>query len=134
MIGLLINYKMEVLSNNNFIEYCLAKYENVQYVTREEFDEDIDRIKYIRKLITRYQNGGELKYRLILNHIVILSNLFDPDTLSKILYFKLEDIFEYIKPFLDFLGILPRYIINDRRIDTSLIIGNKKIIEILKEV
>lgn len=125
---------MEVVSNTNFLEFCLEHYENIQYVTREEFEEDIDRIKYIRKLLTRYQKGGELKHRLILNHIVILTNVFGPKVLSKILYLKLEDVFEYIKPFLEYLGVLPRYIINGETIDTSLIISNKKILDILKEI
>jgi len=124
-----------LITDNNFIDFCAEHYENIQYVTREEFEEDIGRIKYIRKLLTRYQNGGDLKYRLILNHIVILSNIFSPRILSSILYFKFLDVFDCIKPFLEYLELLPRYInLGNEWIDTNSILSNRNIIEILKEI
>ena len=78
-------------------------------------------IKYIKKLITRYIENGELKERLILNHLTILYNLFGPDHLPRILYLKMKPQFTYIKPFLLMLNILP---------DKLYHIGNEKIIEL----
>ena len=63
-------------------------------------------------LITRYTDNGELKERLILNHIIILNNCFGPEALCKILYLKLKDQMKFIKPFLILLNILPDKIYN----------------------
>ena len=76
-----------------------------------EFIEDLDRIKYIKKLITRYLDTGELKERLILNHIITLHNCFG-DQLAKILFLKLENHYHLIKPFLIILNALPDRISN----------------------
>ena len=84
----------------------------------KEFIEDVNRIKYIKKLLTRYVETGELKERLILNHIITLHNCFGT-SLSKILYLKMEQQFEYIKPFLVMLNALPVTIHN---------VGNKTIV------
>ena len=79
--------------------------------TSEEFIEDLDRIKYIKKLITRYVESNDLKEQLILNHIITLHNCFGVH-LSKILYLKLEKQFHCIKPFLIMLNALPEVIYN----------------------
>ena len=65
-----------------------------------------------RSLITRYVESGELKERLILNHIIILNNCFGPEALCKILYLKLKPQMRYIKPFLILLNILPETIMH----------------------
>jgi hypothetical protein len=77
----------------------------------EEFMEDLDRIKYIKKLITRYTETGELKERLILNHIITLHNCFN-EHLAKILFLKTEKQFHHIKPFLILINALPETINN----------------------
>ena len=97
----------EHLTDDNFLIYCAKHYDNPQCHSTEEFLEDIKRIKYIKKLITRYVEGGDLKERLILNHIIILSNVFGADHLSRILYLKMKPQFKYIKPFLLLLNIMP---------------------------
>lgn len=83
----------------------------------EEFLEDLDRIKYIKKLITRYVETGELKDRLLLNHIITLHNVFGVH-LARILYLKLKQYFIYIKPFLVLINALPDKIqnVNDEKI------------------
>ena len=65
---------VDKLTNDNFLLYTASHYINAQYSSTEDFIEDLNRIKYIKKLITRYIEGGELKERLILNHIIILNN------------------------------------------------------------
>ena len=102
----------EKLTDKNFLLFCASHYDNARYVSTEDFIEDLSRIKYIKKLITRYVESGELKERLILNHIIILNNCFGPDALCKILYLKLKPQMRYIKPFLILLNILPETIMH----------------------
>ena len=64
------------LSEENFIMYAMKMYDNPQCRTLDEFYEDLDRIKYVKRLLYKYINRGVLRERLILNHIIILSNLF----------------------------------------------------------
>lgn len=109
----------EKLTEDNFLLFCAQHYDNSRYTSTEDFIEDLNRIKYLKKLVTRYLEYGELKERLILNHIIILNNCFGPDVLSKILYLKLKPQMKYIKPFLVFLNILPEKIHN---VDDEIII------------
>lgn len=99
------------LTDDNFLVYCAKIYDNPQMTTSEEFLEDLDRIKYIKKLITRYIESNDLKEQLILNHIITLHNCFGVH-LSKILYLKLEKQFHCVKPFLIMLNALPEVIYN----------------------
>jgi hypothetical protein len=100
------------LDNSNFILYCAQHYDNPQFTGTEEFLEDLKRVKYIKKLITRYVKSGDLKERLILNHLIILNNVFGAFHLPRILYLKMGDQMKYVKPFLILLGIMPDEIRN----------------------
>lgn len=100
------------LTNDNFLLFCASHYDNIRYASTEDFLEDLNRIKYIKKLITRYTEYGELKERLILNHIIVLNNCFGAEILCKILYLKLKPQMQYIKPFLILLNVLPEKICN----------------------
>ena len=127
----------DFLSDDNFLMYCAKHYENPQCHSTEEFIEDLKRIKYIKKLITRYIENGELKERLILNHLIILYNVFGPEHLSKILYLKMKPQFKYLKPFLILLNVLPKTLYNiknEKVIDTDEIIMDEKIISSLRKV
>lgn len=126
----------ENLTDKNFLLYCASKYDN-QYASTEDFIEDLNRIKYIKKLVTRYVEYGELKERLILNHIIILNNCFGPEALSRILYLKLKPQMKYVKPFLVLLNILPEKIYNvneEKVIDTNLIDMDSKVVAKLRNV
>jgi hypothetical protein len=101
----------EKLTDDNFLIYCAKIYDNPQMSRSEEFLEDLDRIKYIKKLITRYMETSELRERLILNHIITLHNCFNLH-LSKILFLKMEKQFSYVKPFLILINALPEVIYN----------------------
>lgn len=128
---------IEILTDKNFILFCAAHYDNYQYHSTEEFIEDLNRIKYIKKLITRYIEKGELKERLILNHIIVLNNVFGPQILCKILYLKLKNQMKYIKPFLILLNILPDKIYNvnnENIIDTNLIPMDENIVAKLRKI
>lgn len=99
------------LTDDNFLVYCAKVYDNPTMHSSEEFIEDLDRIKYIKKLLTRYTENGELKERLILNHIITLHNCFGLH-LCKILFLKMEKQFYMVKPFLILVNALPKKIYN----------------------
>ena len=127
----------EKLTDKNFLIYCASHYDNARYVSTEDFYEDLNRLKYIKKLVTRYIEYGELKERLILNHIIVLNNCFGPEALCKILYLKMKPQMKYIKPFLILLNIMPdkMFHVNDEDIiDTNLIEMDPVIVAKLREV
>ena len=127
----------EHLTDDNFLIYCAKHYDNPQCHSTEEFMEDLKRIKYIKKLITRYVEGGDLKERLILNHIIILSNVFGAEHLARILYLKMKHQFKYIKPFLIMLNIMPDKLLNvkdEKIIDTNTISMDENIIKKLRVI
>tara|TARA_R110000824_G_scaffold140419_2_gene306318 strand:- start:30 stop:407 length:378 start_codon:yes stop_codon:yes gene_type:complete len=96
------------LSEENFIMYAMKMYNNPQCKNLEEFYEDLDRIKYVKRLLHKYINRGVLRERLILNHIIVLTNLFTPTGSTKMLFFKLdENMHSPLKTFLLYLNHLP---------------------------
>ena len=127
----------ENLTDKNFLIYCASHYDNARYASTEDFVEDLNRLKYIKKLVTRYVEYGVLKERLILNHIIVLNNCFGPDVLCRILYLKMKPQMRYIKPFLILLNILPDRLMNindEKIIDTNLIEMDPIIVAKLREV
>ena len=127
----------EKLTDHNFLLFCAQHYDNSRYISTEEFVEDLNRVKYIKKLITRYVENGDLKERLILNHIIVLYNCFGPDILCKILFLKLRTQMKYVKPFLILLNILPDKIYNvddELVVDTNLIEMDQTIVDKLRKV
>ncbi len=103
---------MEVLTENNFILYCAKAYDVRYYTSTEDLYNDLKRIGYIKKLLVRYAESGDLKLQLILNHIIVLNNVFGPTPTTTILFFKLEEMFAFVKPFLSYLSICPDYLHN----------------------
>jgi hypothetical protein len=127
----------EKLSDENFLIYAAKHYDNPHCLSTEEFLEDLKRIKYIKKLLTRYAENGDLKERLILNHLIILSNLFGAEHLCRLLYLKMRSQFKYLKPFLILLNSLPdrMYDIRDEKvIELDMIPMDDRIIEVLRNV
>lgn len=99
------------LSEDTFLLYAIKVYDNPTCKGINEFYEDLNRIKYIKRLFYKYDTKKQLKYKLLLNHILILNNIFGAEGCSRILFFKLEPkYYSYIKTFLNFLNILPREI------------------------
>ena len=125
------------LTEDNFLFFCAKQYDNSRYISSEEFAEDLNRIKYIKKLVTRYVENGDLKERLILNHIIVLNNCFGPEAVCRILYLKLKPQMKYIKPFLILLNVLPDKIYNvgnEEIIDTDLIEIDQLIVDKLRNL
>lgn len=126
-----------VLTDDNFLLYAAKNYRNASCTGDAEFQEDLKRIKYIKKLITRYVSTGELKERLILNHIIVLGNVFLPEVLCRILWLKMEPQFCYIKPFLIMISMMTEQIIDVRKpgvVNTSNIPMDLVIVERLRAI
>ena len=97
------------LNEDNFLLFAIKNYENPQAVTKEDFEKDLNHFKYIKRLLKRYKNTGELKTHLLLNHFIILYNIFGEAT-TPMLFFKIEkDLWSSMKSFIIFLGRLPEY-------------------------
>lgn len=105
---------MDNISEDNFLIYAAKYYDNPQCQSTEEFYDDLKRFKYIKRLFNKYVETGELKERLILNHIMVLTNVFTPQVAVKLLFIRLDGYFHLLKPFLILLNILPeRIVINN---------------------
>ena len=127
----------EKLSDENFLIYCARHYDNPHCLSTEEFIEDLKRIKYIKKLVTRYVENKDLKERLILNHLIVLYNVFGAEHLPRILYLKMKSQFEYLKPFLLLLDVLPDRLYNirdEKIIDIDMIPMDQKIVAELRNI
>ena len=101
--------KFDELNESNYLLFAIKFYDNPQAVTRDDFEDDLKRIKYIKRLLKRYKNTGVLKTHLILNHLTVLFNVFD-DAATPLLFYNLEeDLWPAIKSFLIFLNRVPEY-------------------------
>jgi hypothetical protein len=124
---------MEKLNENNFILYCMHNYDNPQCHSIEEFEEDLKRFLYLRKLLSRYKRNGELKERLILNHIIVLYNVFGEATLNLLLYKVEEELWDSLVTFLVYLDRMPEevpthsLILSDIVLDENIISALRKI-------
>jgi hypothetical protein len=110
------------LNEENFLLFAIKNYENPQAVTKEDFDKDLQHFKYIKRLLKKYKNVGDLKAHLLLNHFIILYNIFG-DATTPMLFYKIEnDLWSTIKTFIIFLNKLPetpRCYIHDVPIDLN---------------
>jgi hypothetical protein len=101
--------RFDELNENNFILFAIKYYENPQSVTMEDFESDLKRLRYVKRLLKRYKNTGELKTHLILNHLIILFNVFNDATIPLLFYSLEEELWSSIKSFLIFLNRFPEY-------------------------
>lgn len=126
-----------ILTDKNFLLYAKQHYDWAKCLDEQEFYDDLRRIKYIKKLITRYTETGNLKERLILNHLTVLGNVFPPEVLIRIIYLKMQPQMPYLKPFLLLMGVLPDRIHNIQEIntiDTDLISLDQGIVDRLRRI
>ena len=97
------------LTEDNFQFFAIKHYENPQAVTLEDFEKDLKHFKYIKRLLKRYKGSGELKVHLLINHFIILYNIFGEAT-TPMLFFKIEkNLWPSIKTFIVFLNRLPDF-------------------------
>ena len=127
----------ETLDESNFILFAAKIYENPN-VDQIEFEEDLDRIKYIKRLFRKYKDGGRLRERLILNHLIVLYNVFFHKACTRMLCLRLYEHLEYLKPFLVYLNYWPERIdpigMNKEILLDSDISMDENIVEVLREI
>ena len=128
--------KFDDLNEKNFLLYAMQHYENPQCVEVEEFNDDLKKIKYIKRLFNQYAIEGVLKERLLLNHIIVFYNVFSVEAATRILFYKLEeDVWPMLKTFLFYLNFLPDKIesIKGRTILTTEIPMDQGIVDSLRK-
>ena len=125
------------LNEKNFLLYAMKEYNNPQCTEVEEFNDDLKKIKYIKRLLNQYVSEGVLKERLLLNHIIVFYNVFPPAAATRILFFKIEEKFwPILKPFLFYLKVLPEDKIESimgREIKTNEILMDQGVIDSLRK-
>ncbi len=128
---------IEKIDETNFIIFAAKHYDNPQCFDTLEFYEDLARFKYIKRLFNRYEETGELKERLVLNHLTILYNVFGPAA-TRLLFFKLDGYYHMLKPFIVLLGQMPDVIkgigIENKTVRSSDITMDLNIVEILRKI
>ena len=98
----------ENLTKDNITMYAIKHYHNPSCEGMSEFKDDMKRFKYVKRLFRKYKDTGILKERLLLNHIIVLNNLFGAEASSTLLFFKTEqEYWPILKSFLEFLNIMP---------------------------
>ena len=128
---------VETLNDANFLIYATKVYDNPRGVTKQEFEDELKRIKYTKRLLNRYLNTGVLRERFILNHLIVLRNCFGTEHAVRMLFFKLEEnLYPALKTFLVFLDYMPEIVsgIDGKSILSSDIPLDRKIITILRKI
>ena len=125
------------LNEKNFLLYAMKEYNNPQCTDIEEFNDDLKKIKYIKRLLNQYVSEGVLKERLLLNHIIVFYNVFPPAAATRILFFKIEEKFwPMLKPFLFYLKLMPEDRIESvmgKEIKTNEILMDQGVIDSLRK-
>ena len=97
----------EKITPDNVLMYAIRNYTNPHCEGEKEFEDDLKRFKYIKRLLRKYYDTGILKERLLLNHIIVLNNVFGADACATLLLYKIqEEYWPALKSFLLFLNIL----------------------------
>ena len=99
--------KFDELNEGNYILFAMKHYENPHCVTRDDFDEDIKRFKYLKRLLKRYVRGGQLRTHLIINHLIILYNVFGEAATPLLFLYMEKEYWVIVKTFLLYLNKYP---------------------------
>ena len=124
------------LNDDNFMMYAMKCYTSPHCIM-SEFEGDIKRTKYLKRLFRRYKISKSLKERLILNHIILLNNVFGPETTSRILFYKIDERdYDILKTFLSYLDIAPDFVygIRGKNINVAEIPLEPNVTEILRSI
>jgi len=126
----------ENLTEENILLYAAKAYDKPNCVM-SEFTEDIKKLNYLKRLFRRYRKQGEMRERLIINHIVVLYNLFGPEVTARLLFFNMnKDDYSILKTYLTFLNIMPERVrgINGKDILSSDIMVDMNIANELRNL
>ena len=112
----------DTLTHKNFELFAANHYNNPECIDVEEFKDDLIRFKYLKRLLRRYEVSGDLQERLILNHLIVIYNVFGIPAANKMILFKInEDHMKYIKPFLLFLNYIKETDMVEVELDETII-------------
>ena len=127
---------IDKLTEQNFSLYAAQSYNNPSCTDVLEFQEDLNRIKYLKRLLKRYDEKGDLKERLIINHLVVIYNVFEREAATRMLALKLEKYLHYLKPFLVMMGYWPPTIdnVNGISLDGEGVPSDTNIIDKLRQI
>lgn len=123
----------EQLNEANFLIYAMHHYDNTQCYSLAEFEDDLKKFLYLKKLISRYKNNEDLKERLILNHIIVLYNLFGEATTNMLFYKIDENCWDILVTFLVYLNRMPEQI-PEYGITLSEVILDENVISTLRKI
>jgi hypothetical protein len=124
------------LNEENFLMYAMKAYTSPHYVM-SEFEGDLKRTKYLKRLFRRYKITKSLKERLVLNHLILLYNVFGVEPATRILFFRIDEVdYDVLKTFLTYLNYMPDFVkgINGKDIPSSNIPIDVNVANILKEI
>jgi hypothetical protein len=124
------------LTEENFQLFAMKYYSNPHCCEIEEFFEDLKRIRYIKRLFKKYQETGILKERLVMNHLVVLYNMFEQRAMTRILLLKLDEYHDYLKPFLIVLNYWTTDVglVDGKKIDDNKIYLDPGVVEALGKI
>ena len=120
------------LNDESFLIYAAKCYDR-PHILQSEFEDDLKRIKYVKRLLRKYRQTGEFKERLVLNHVIILSNVFGVEATTNMLFFKVDqEDYPLLKTILIYLNYMPsrlnvtfdKYYIRQEEIPVDLSIAN----------
>lgn len=124
------------LTNENFLMYAIKHYDNPSCSGLKEFNDDLKRLRYVKRLLGRYQASGDIKERLVLNHLVVLYNVFGVEAANNMLFFKIQEkLWPELKTFLVFLNYMPATI----KYKGHVVLGseiplNEHIVDLLRKI
>ena len=118
----------EKITSDNVYMFAIKYYDNPQCEGEKEFYDDMKKFKYIKRLLRKYDDSGVLRERLVLNHIIVLNNLFGPEACVTLLLFKIQrEYWDTLKSFLLYLNII-------REDELKEVQENKEILEVLRKL
>lgn len=97
----------DYVNDNNFMMFAIKHYDSPSCTGETEFREDLSRIRSIGRSFSRYKKTGKINERLVLNHLIVLYNVFESQAMTKMLAFKLNNYLDYLKPFLMLISMWP---------------------------
>jgi hypothetical protein len=125
---------MVELNEDNFLVYAIKHYYNPGSMGMSDLEEDLKRIKYVKRLLNRYKKSGEASERLILNHLVVLYNVFE-DAATDMLFYKLEkEYWPELKTYLVYLHRMPLQTVVSKGIKETEIPLNQDLVELLRKL
>lgn len=124
------------LNNDNFLIYAVKCYDKPNTIM-SEFKEDMKRFNYVKRLFHKYRKNNELREHLILNHLIVLYNVFGPEPTTRMLFFKMsKEDYSALKTYLLFLKLMPNVVksIRGKDIRSSDIEVDMQIADVLRKI